>query len=70
MFQILIDLSADPLMMYLVLLEMQTLNISSSCALFIVLICFPLLFQILMDLSADPLIMYYESVEMHTLFTS
>ncbi len=69
MFQILIELSPDPLMIYLESVDIHTLFTSSSWASSIDLISFPSMFQILMDLSSDPLIMYLESDDIHTLLT-
>jgi hypothetical protein len=50
MFQILIDLSSDPLMMYLESAEIHTPVTELSWALSIDLIRFPSMFQILIDL--------------------
>ncbi len=69
MFQILIDLSLDRLMMYFESLEIHTLFTHLSWALWIDLIKFPSMFQILIDLSPDPLMIYLESVDIHTLDT-
>ncbi len=59
LFQILIDLSVDPLIMYYSSADIHKLVIESSWALSIYLMSFPLIFQILIDLSLDPLMMYY-----------
>ncbi len=55
MFQILIDLSYDPLTINDESGEMQTVDTASLWALSIEIISYPLMFQILMDLSKDPL---------------
>ncbi len=68
MFQIIIDLSSDPLMIYLESADTHTLITWEPWA-FSDLISFPLMLQILMDLSSDPLMIYYESADIHTLFT-
>ncbi len=66
---ILMDLSLDPLMIYLESSDIHTLFTKSSWTLSIDLMRFPSMFQILTDLSLDPLIIYLESADIHTLLT-
>jgi hypothetical protein len=66
MFQIFMDLSSDPLMIFYESDEIHTLLTTSSWAPSIDLNFLPYMSQILIDLSLDPLIMYLESDDIET----